>query len=443
MQSHSKKGEKVAVMLALVLAVVGIILIVSYPANARITDEEFENIVQQEISKDGSIQELTTKIENKAESVRSLEERLDVYEENVKKHQQEQLTLKSQIGLIEDKIEQTAVGIEKATLELEMLQLEIEALQGQIRDAEQDIESQKGALGELIADIYKYDGKTTLEITFGSDTFSDFYTEVEYTNRVQNSAQETLDKVQRIKQQLKDKREEVKIKKTEVSVHKNDLEVEGDYLVGEEQYKEQLLIETEESEDKFQELLAQVKTEQSQIEGNISALERTVQNQISSIRTAVQQKLDEDPATVTEEEQEILAGPSGFIWPITSTNVTCEFHCGGYPFARYFQHSGMDISTSMGSSVSAAASGYVAIARFDGSGNYAFVMIVHGDGLATVYGHLSNVYVSADQYVRQGEPIGASGGMPGTPGAGAYSTGPHLHFEIRKDGIPVNPRSYL
>ena len=138
-----------------------------------------------------------------------------------------------------------------------------------------------------------------------------------------------------------------------------------------------------------------------------------------------------------------MSSAAGFIWPISSRTVTCGFHCAGYPFQNYIgPHSGLDIATPMGSPVVAARSGYVARVVFDGSSRLGWIMIVHGDGLATVYMHLSGVGVTADQFVKQGEVIGRSGGLPGTPGSG-LSTGAHLHFEVRLNGIPTNPANYL
>ncbi len=123
--------------------------------------------------------------------------------------------------------------------------------------------------------------------------------------------------------------------------------------------------------------------------------------------------------------------------------ITAYFHDADYPFKQWFEHSGIDIAVSQGTSVKAADEGYVAIAKFDGSSSYSYVMIVHADGYATVYGHLSSVSVSPDDYVYKGQVIGGSGGIPGTPGCGSFSTGAHLHFEVRLDGIPVDPLPYL
>ncbi len=69
-------------------------------------------------------------------------------------------------------------------------------------------------------------------------------------------------------------------------------------------------------------------------------------------------------------------------------------------------------------------------------------MIIHSNGLATLYAHMSRLDVEQDQYVSRGEIIGLSGGRPGSPGAG-FSTGPHLHYEVRQDGVPVNPMTFL
>ena len=89
----------------------------------------------------------------------------------------------------------------------------------------------------------------------------------------------------------------------------------------------------------------------------------------------------------------------------------------------------------------AAAGGYVAWTRTGNQyGNY--IMLVHAGGVATVYAHLSRFGVRPETYVERGQIIGYSGGRPGDQGAG-LSTGPHLLFEVRQGGIPVNPENFL
>lgn len=94
-------------------------------------------------------------------------------------------------------------------------------------------------------------------------------------------------------------------------------------------------------------------------------------------------------------------------------------------------HAGVDIAAGYGGTIRAAASGLVVYAGYRGGYGNA-VIIDHGSGLSTLYGHCSRLFVSSGQTVRQGQSIGAVGST-------GLSTGPHLHFEVRKNGTPVNP----
>src|SRR6185437_7595919 len=125
------------------------------------------------------------------------------------------------------------------------------------------------------------------------------------------------------------------------------------------------------------------------------------------------------------------AGASGsFSWPVTGT-ITSPFGWRSNPFggAPDF-HPGLDIAAPMGTTVTAAASGTVMLAQwYGGYGN--FILIDNGGSISTGYGHLSAIYVSVGQTVQRGQAIGAVGST-------GHSTGPHLHFEVRFNGKPVD-----
>lgn len=98
-------------------------------------------------------------------------------------------------------------------------------------------------------------------------------------------------------------------------------------------------------------------------------------------------------------------------------------------------HNGIDIGAKSGSPIFAAGAGKVIFAAY-GSGYGNYIVIDHGDKISTLYGHCSRLLVSAGQEVRQGQRIALVGST-------GLSTGPHLHFEVRVNGKPVNPASYM
>ncbi len=120
---------------------------------------------------------------------------------------------------------------------------------------------------------------------------------------------------------------------------------------------------------------------------------------------------------------------AGLIWPV-SAPITSPF---GWRWGR--MHEGLDLGAAYGSPIAAAAAGVVIYAGWEGGyGN--LVVIDHGGGLATAYGHQSRIAVSLGQSVAQGQVIGYVGST-------GHSTGPHLHFEVRVDGQAVDPLGYL
>jgi len=125
----------------------------------------------------------------------------------------------------------------------------------------------------------------------------------------------------------------------------------------------------------------------------------------------------------------LVASSSGFVWPVHGV-VTSGF---GWRWGR--MHEGIDIAVANGTAVVSAASGTVIIAGWMGGyGN--LVVVDHGNGISTAYGHNTTVTVGPGQHVAQGQLIAYSGNT-------GHSTGPHVHFEVRVGGSPVDPFGYL
>lgn len=129
-------------------------------------------------------------------------------------------------------------------------------------------------------------------------------------------------------------------------------------------------------------------------------------------------------------------------WPVTG-RVNYDFHDRQYPFRDVAEHEGIDIEADQGTAIRSAGAGTISGIYDGGSQDYSYIVVNHGNGISTLYGHVSSIDVSVGDRVAEGEVIGLSGGEPGTQGAGQFSTGPHLHFEVRENSVPVDPEDYL
>lgn len=154
----------------------------------------------------------------------------------------------------------------------------------------------------------------------------------------------------------------------------------------------------------------------------------TYKDDVESDRKELQETVE--VAAVAEVVKRGTKSKPTYMYPVTNWNLTSNF---GYRWGRL--HAGADVGVPIGTTVRASRAGQVITAGWVGGyGNC--VIIDHGDGVTTRYGHLSEVTVSVGQYVDQGQQVALSGNT-------GRSTGPHLHFEIRINGEAVDPLPYL
>jgi murein DD-endopeptidase MepM/ murein hydrolase activator NlpD len=167
-----------------------------------------------------------------------------------------------------------------------------------------------------------------------------------------------------------------------------------------------------------------------------SQLERDSQELTSLIQQKVAEARAREAAAKANSSKDIFVKGSGIMGFPSDAPLSSSFGWRVHPVLGYRRfHSGLDFAGNYGSTIRAADSGTVIFAGWYGGYGKA-VIIDHGKGITTLYGHTSELYISEGQVVKRGMPIAAVG----TTG---LSTGPHLHFEVRKDGNPVDPASYL
>ena len=272
--------------------------------------------------------------------------------------------------------------------------------------AERSIKDKSKELERRIVEIYKSGSGSLLEVLFASRSMADFVNRTYYFGRIIAYDAELIGG---IKKQV----ETIKRAKSELEVANR--EIKG--------------------------AVAVIETEKRKIAKSSIEKERIYQS-LRSRRQEYERRVRELEASSLEIEKFIKSrGVSGavssgrFVWPVHG-RIVSRFGYRRHPlWGGFHLHSGTDIAAPYGRPIISADGGEVIFSGWwDGYGKA--VVIDHGRGYTTVYGHMSRVYVQAGQQIEKGQVIGLVGNT-------GFSTGPHLHFEIRYNGRPVDPLAYL
>lgn len=385
--------------------------------------------------------DLNAQITEKRKQLEELRQQAGAYQDAVDSSSKQVRDIQSQIGTIDSQIAQTNFQIQLKQAEIDTLELEMKALQGQIDEKNAAIGTQKDRLSEAVRQLDQNSRTSTLAVLVRNKSLSDFYGQAQAVASISQSLQDAIGNLSRLKDDLEAKQNQLNTKRDDVQQAKLQLEVQKGSTVDQKELKEELLSSAQNNQAQYDELLQQAVKEEQQANATITALERQLQEQLNG-----------------GGEQPVFTS-TGYIWPAEG-KLTAYFRDPSYPFSckvwkssSCLEHSGLDVGMPQGTPVRAVADGVVSVVNDPGfyystdgrklRSALNFVGIIHGEGISSRYLHLSKIYVAADQFVKQGDVIGLSGGLPGTAGAGGITTGAHLHFEVRVNGIPDDPLKYL
>lgn len=363
------------------------------------------------------INALNDAIQAKQQSIDQLNRQIDSYKDKIEQKQSQAATLYGELDLLDNRIAKTELDIEAAEAEIDLVNAQISLIEQEIHELEDVMARDRELVAEILQRIDVQDHSLPMQLVFGTDSFSEFFSTLEQLEAVSTDLKDAVETARASKANLLGKHEAQQGKKDQLTELGESLAQEQRRLEASVGAKSTLLAATQSSEAQFQALLEDLREEQAYLNQQISQLQKDIEGKLSA----------------TDE----LGDSSILSWPVDPTlrGISAYFHDTSYPFRHLFEHSGLDLPAPTGTPVRAAAPGYVAWARTGTLyGNY--VMIIHANGLATLYAHLSRMDVTADQFVSRGDQIGAVGST-------GLSTGPHVHFEARLNGIPTNPLDYL
>jgi murein DD-endopeptidase MepM/ murein hydrolase activator NlpD len=278
-------------------------------------------------------------------------------------------------------------------------------------------------LNRRIVDIYESDDPTTLDVLLGAQSVQDALDKVQYLQDIHQQDRQVATEVAYAKAQVTAARKKTKRLR---AVVQGETAVIRARTAQTQAVRDELVGARNDLSDTKQQKLQDLST--------LTASERAEAEEIDALQAA-SERIAEQIRAAQARNSPSGAGPTqtpsnaGLIWPVQGP-VTSPF---GWRWGR--MHQGIDIGVPYGTPIHAAAGGVVIYCGWEeGYGN--FVVLDHGGNLATAYGHQSSIAVTCGQQVNQGDVIGYVG-------CTGHCTGPHLHFEVRVNGNPVDPLGYL
>ncbi len=350
-------------------------------------------------------------LEEQQRQLQDVSRQINQNEKLVQEKKQQEKTIMGQINSIEKNISNTEGKISSLAENIAMLEDFINRTAEDIAASEKELAQKDELLSERLEYIYKQGNVSYMEVLFSATDIKDFLTRYDMLNLIVEQDVELIETINKQKNDLKMK--------------KSDLEVKQKELVGIRDNEQSLKNELDSQKNEKQKLLSTVATERKAYEEALAELEKAS----AQIEAMIRQ--------IQAANGGAMLGTGVMTWPTPGyKGITSPYGMRFHPIVKERRmHTGVDIGAPMSASIVAADSGTVIFTGWM-SANGNTTIVDHGNGISTVYAHQSKFVSSKGDVVVKGQEIGKVGST-------GWSTGPHLHFEVRVNGTHTDPMPYI
>lgn len=348
-------------------------------------------------------------LEEQQRQLQEVSRKLNQNEQMLKQKKQEEQSLMGQIRKIEQNISDAEKELNSLSERIAILEDSIAKVEEEIEEAEEELAKKNDLLSERLEYIYKQGEVTYLEVLLSATDIKDFLTRYDMLNMIVEQDIELIESINREKNDLQMRKSDLEVKQKELEQVRASQEEAKQLLDTQKDAKQKILATVSQERKAYEAAVAELEKASAQIEAMI--------RQLQSGGTAV--------------------GTGVLTWPTPGfKTITSPYGMRWHPILQERRmHTGVDIGAPMSASIVAADSGTVIFAGWM-SANGNTTVIDHGGGISTVYAHQSKFLVKKGDVVVKGQEIGKVGST-------GWSTGPHLHFEVRVNGTHTNPLSYV
>lgn len=355
------------------------------------------------------VQAFGNKVEDLKKEQKNLNTKIKEQKNLITDIENESKTVSQEIVQLDKKVDEASNEIALVEKDLENLAIEIVKIEEELVEAEERLEEQQETFNSRLRVMYMNGNVGYLELLLSSQSIKDFLSRKDMIKSI-------ADHDKKLVQYMKEQRDIIDGKKIELQAQRASVQVAKSKL---EARKNELVVATRAKEDLMARLAVDLK--------------------------AAEEEYDKANEYAKKIEADIIkaqrvSGPysgGAMNWPVPGRfRISSPYGYRIHPIFKVNKlHTGIDIPAPTGTAVTAAAGGTVIHSDWLGSYGKA-IMVDHGGGIVTLYGHNSSLTVSKGATVKKGDTIAIIGNT-------GYSTGPHLHFEVRKNGAYVDPMGWL